>query len=183
MQSGSASVRKRTCLDDLFNQPHNGFISVDSDSGGTTFTLYLPVSSRDTSVRPTGTVQSLVDLCGKGTILVVDDEQVQREIAVKILTILGYEVMARSSGEAGLAFLEKNTVDLVLLDMLMQPGINGRQTYERIIRIHPDQKALVVSGFSESEDIRRVMELGVCGLLKKPYTMEELGRAVHDALQ
>ena len=163
-------------------QDHNGFVSVDSNSGGTTFTLYLPVGSQSVSSVTVDREMSLVELRGEGRILVVDDEQVQREIAVKILNLLGYTVTARSSGEECLAFLQKNTVDLVLLDMLMEPGINGRQTYEQIISIHPGQKAIVVSGFSESEDIQRVMELGGCGLLKKPYTVEELGRAVYDAL-
>ena len=163
-------------------QDHNGFITVDSDNKGTVFTLYLPVSSRTKSCSLSNKGNSLADLHGKGTILVVDDEQEQREIAVKILTTMGYETTAAAGGEEAITFLEKNAVDLVLLDMLMEPGINGRQTYEQIIRIHPGQKAIVVSGFSESKDIQRVMELGVCGLLKKPYTVEEISRAVLDAL-
>ena len=164
-------------------QDHDGCITVDSDGGGTVFTLYLPVSSKGGSRRISNRADSLAGMHGKGTILVADDEQVQREIVEKILTALGYEVTAVSNGEEAVAFLEKDTVDLVLLDMLMEPGINGRQTFEQIIRIHPGQKAIVVSGYSESEDIEKVIELGARGLLKKPYTMEEIARAVQEALQ
>jgi CheY-like chemotaxis protein len=126
---------------------------------------------------------SLSGLHGKGTIIVVDDEQVQQDIAEKILTVLGYEVTTVSSGEEAISFLEKNSVDLLLLDMLMEPGISGRETFKQIIRFRSDQKAVVVSGYSESDDINEVVELGVSGLLKKPYTIEEIGRAVQEALK
>ena len=164
-------------------QDHEGSVSVNSGDGGTAFTLHLPVSKQAKSSKMSKLGEVLGTLHGKETLLVVDDEEMQREIVVKILTTLGYEVSAVSSGEEALVFLEKNTVDLVLLDMHMEPGINGRQTFEQIIRIHPEQKAIVVSGYSESDDIKHVMALGGCGLLKKPYTMEEIGRAVQEALQ
>lgn len=163
---------------------HNGFITVNSDGQGTVFTLYMPVNSRE---EPRNTAKkeetSLDGLHGKGTILVADDEQVQQDIAEKILTVLGYEVTTVSSGEKAISFLKKNGVDLLLLDMLMEPGLSGRETYKEIIRFRPDQKAIVVSGYSESDDIKEVVELGVHGLLKKPYTIEEMGRAVQEALQ
>jgi len=163
-------------------QDHEGFIAVDSDEQGTLFTLYLPVSSKAVTCRMSRHESSLVGLSGQGTILVVDDEWVQREVVGKILTTLGYEVTAVNSGEDAIAFLESNRVDLVLLDMLMEPGINGRETFEEIIRLHPGQRAIVVSGYAESDDIKKIMELGGRGLLKKPYTMAEIGRAVQKAL-
>ncbi len=162
---------------------HDGYITVDSDDKETAFTAYLPISDHDESCKKTNQADSLVGLHGKGTILVVDDEQIQREIVGKILTSMGYDVTAVCSGEEAISFLEKNTIDLVLLDMLMEPGINGRQTYEQIIATRPGQKAIVVSGYSESEDIKQLVKLGVLGLLKKPYTMEEIGRTVQKALQ
>jgi YesN/AraC family two-component response regulator len=88
-----------------------------------------------------------------------------------------------SSGEEAVDFLKNNQADLVLLDMVMEPGINGRETFGRIIQDNPGQKAIIVSGYSENEDIKQVMEMGVLSLLKKPYTMEEIGRAVQTALQ
>ena len=162
---------------------HDGYITVDSDDRETAFTAFLPISDHDKSCKKLNQDDSLAGLHGKGTILVVDDEQIQREIVEKILTCLGYEVTTVSSGEEAISFLEKNTVDLVLLDMLMEPGINGRQTFEQIIATCPGQKAIVVSGYSESDDIKKLVKLGVLGLLKKPYTMEEIGQTVQEALQ
>lgn len=162
---------------------HDGYITVDSDGSETSFTAYLPVTDQDDSSNTLNPYDSLAGLHGTGTILVVDDEHIQCEIVEKILTTLGYEVTAVGSGEEAISFLENNSVDLVLLDMLMEPGINGRQTYERIIATHPGQKAIVVSGYSESDDIKQLEKLGVLGLLKKPYTMEEIGKTVQQALR
>ena len=67
--------------------------------------------------------------------------------------------------------------------MLMEPGMNGRQSNERILGIRPDQKAIIISGFSESDEVKRALRLGVGRFIKKPYSMEQLGQAVRDALQ
>jgi YesN/AraC family two-component response regulator len=86
------------------------------------------------------------------------------------------------SGEQAVAFLKKQPVDLVLIDMLMEPGMNGRQTYQEIVRLHPGQKAIIVSGFSESHDAKVALKLGAKGFLKKPYSIEQLGMAVKESL-
>lgn len=116
-------------------------------------------------------------------ILVVDDEDQQLDIASRMLEYLGYKVACVDSGEKAIDYLVENTVDLVVLDMLMAPGINGRQTYERIIKVRPNQKAVVVSGFSESEDVSRTMRLGASGFLKKPYSIEQLGRIIKEEMK
>ena len=64
----------------------------------------------------------------------------------------------------------------------MEPGINGRQTYEEILKLNPTQRAIIASGFSESEDVKAAIQLGANGFTKKPYTMDSLGRAVKEAL-
>jgi len=71
---------------------------------------------------------------------------------------------------------------MVLLDMVMDPGINGRQTFEQIIRIHPNQKAVIASGFSESEDVKMALQQGARGFIKKPYSIEQLGRALKEGM-
>ncbi len=163
-------------------QDHGGTLRVDSDSSGTSFIVHLPVYAGKRVVKDASRSGSLAHLYGTGAVLVVDDEQVQHEIAAKILTVLGYDVSVAGSGEDAVAYLEENAVDLVLLDMVMEPGINGRKTFEKIKRIRPEQKAIVVSGYAESDDVQQVMALGALGLLKKPYTMEEIGAAVQKAL-
>ena len=87
-----------------------------------------------------------------------------------------------SSGEDAIDYLNKHSADLLVLDMIMEPGINGRQTYEKIIQYQPRQKAVIVSGFSESDDVKATIQLGAGCLINKPYTMEQLGQAVYKEL-
>lgn len=159
---------------------HGGHIELDCDAAGTTFRVFFPVERELAPAR--GLIDDDSDLQGKGRILVVDDEPLQRDIAGKMLTAFGYDVDTVSSGEEAVEFLLQREVDLVLLDMLMPPGINGLQTYVEIIAIHPGQKALIVSGFSESSDVKEAMRLGVGGFVKKPYTMRQIARAIKGEL-
>ena len=79
--------------------------------------------------------------------------------------------------------MKYTSADLIVLDMIMEPGINGRETYERIINLHPDQKAIIASGFSETEDVKAAQALGAGLYIKKPYTLEKIGIAVRDELK
>ena len=124
------------------------------------------------------------DYMGHGErVLVVDDEERQREIACGILTKLGYDAEAVSSGEEAVEYLKEQSVDLVVLDMIMPKGIKGRETYERIIKIHPGQKAIIASGYSETADVKKAQRLGAGKYIKKPYTMEKIGLAVKEELE
>ncbi|MBW1791550.1 MAG: response regulator, partial [Deltaproteobacteria bacterium] len=107
----------------------------------------------------------------------------QRDIASKILKAYGYRVNSVGSGEEAMEYLKNKSVDLVLLDMLMGPNMNGRQTYEEIVKIHPGQKAVIVSGFSQNDEVKKARKLGAEGFLKKPYSMEQLASAVLKELQ
>lgn len=160
---------------------HGGIIKVDSDGQGTNFSLYFPQHAP--VALDSAKEEEVVSFTGNGEhILVVDDEPVLRDLAEQILTNLGYHVDAVESGEAALFFLQGEKVDLVLLDMFMEPGINGCQTYEKIIVHHPGQKAIIASGFSQSDDVKKAMRLGVGNFIEKPYSMTQLGRAVKELL-
>lgn len=159
---------------------HNGSISLESSSAGTTFTLYIPAS--DSRLSKKLAAKTIDELKGTGTLLIVDDEKQQRDITSKMLSILGYKVKEISSGEEALAYLKENEVDLVLLDMIMDPGMNGRETYEKIIELRPNQKALFVSGYSQESEVENIMRLGVDGFVRKPFTLEQLGHAVQQEL-
>ena len=100
-----------------------------------------------------------------------------------MMNLLGYKTIAISSGEEAIEYLKENTIDLVLLDMIMDPGINGCKTYERIIEIHPKQKAIIISGFAESDDVKEAQKLGAGKYIKKPLTIERLGLAVKEELK
>ncbi len=119
---------------------------------------------------------------GDETILVVDDVADQRDIAGRMLGKLGYTVVTAASGEEAVAYLSTNKVDLVVLDMIMPPGIDGLETYRRIVTHHPGQKAVVASGFSENERVSALQELGAGEYLRKPYSLEKIGLAVRHEL-
>ena len=160
---------------------HGGDITIDSDSRGTCFCLRFP-ASQDQAVVEEADWDSTRYLGQGEHILIIDDEEQLIDIAGQMLEMLGYRVSAASSGEAALAFLRNHSVDLVLLDMLMGTGMNGRETYEKILKIHPGQKGLIASGFSENDEVEKTLALGAGQFLKKPYTMELLGQAVHEVL-
>jgi CheY-like chemotaxis protein len=157
---------------------HSGFIDIQSIEGkGAIFSLYFPVTREGT--KSSTTVLSIKDYMGNGQkILVVDDIKAQRELACMMLDKLGYNSMAVSSGEEAVAYLKNNSADLILLDMIMDPGMDGLLTYQKVLDFNPNQKAIIASGFSESEKIHEALRIGVGAYLKKPYSMEELGAAV-----
>ncbi len=161
---------------------HGGFIDVSSTSGGTAFELYLPVTREPVAEQERQL--SPLELRGSGErILVVDDEPRQREIAVGLLASLGYRAEAVDSGEAAIAWLAGNDADLVVLDMILKGGMNGRSTYEAILGLRPGQRAVIASGFAETEDVARSIELGAGAMIRKPYTLQEIGTAVRNELQ
>ncbi len=161
---------------------HKGYIEVKSTVGeGSTFEVYFP-ATREKMVN--GKEQKTVfELRGNNeSILIVDDAKIQREIAVDILTKLGYDASSVSSGEEAVGYLEHNKVDLVVLDMIMEPNIDGLETYKRILKIHPRQKAIIVSGYTDTVAIREAQKLGAGKYVKKPYTADGIGRAIKDEL-
>ena len=161
---------------------HKGYIDLRSVEGeGTTVTLYFPVTR---SHLPERTDKSSVDtLMGNGQcILVVDDMPEQRKIVSAILNRLGYTVVTVSGGEAAVDYLKTHSADLMILDMIMDPGIDGLETYRRVAAFKPAQKAVIASGFSETERVKSLQRLGVNEYLKKPYTLEKIGLAIKRTL-
>ncbi len=112
----------------------------------------------------------------------VDDIESQRQIASSLLAKLGYRVNTAASGLAAVTYLKKHSVDLVVLDMIMDPGIDGLETYRQILQVNAEQRAIIASGYSETERVREALSLGAGKYIKKPYTLEKLGLAVRTAL-
>ena len=161
---------------------HNGYIDLQTEvGGGTTFTLFFPVT-QDELIAPLQK-EPIERYMGKSeSVLVVDDIHEQRDIAARLLTQLGYKVHAVSSGEEAAEYLRENKADILLLDMIMTPGIDGLDTYKKILEINPKQKAILVSGFSETARVREAQKLGAGAYVKKPYVMEKIGMAIRDEL-
>ena len=162
---------------------HDGYIDVQSELGeGTAFTLYFPITRKK---LPTEKPDILTDkYMGKGeSILIVDYVQQQREIASRMLKKLGYNVLSVPSGEEAVIYLRENTADLLVLDMIMNPGIDGLETFKKILEFHPRQKAIIASGFSESRQVKAAQKMGAGSYLKKPYSFEKIGLAVKAELE
>jgi CheY-like chemotaxis protein len=161
---------------------HCGFIDVQSELGkGTTFTLYFPITRQELAQEKTKIPADSIR--GRGeSILIVDDVREQREIASEILKKLGYNVTAVPSGEEALSYMKKNAADLLVLDMIMNPGIDGLETYKRILQFNPGQKAVIASGFSETDRVKEAQNIGAGAYVKKPYSFESIGMAVKGEL-
>jgi PAS domain S-box-containing protein len=161
---------------------HKGYIDVQSSEGkGTTFTLYFPITRK----RPDKDASqlSMKEYKGNGeSVLVVDDVEEQREIAYELLSKLGYSTTTVSSGEEAVEYMKGSPADLLVLDMIMDPGIDGLETYKRILKLHHHQKAIIVSGFSETKRVKEAQKLGAGSYVKKPYTIDKLGTAIKKEL-
>ncbi len=159
-------------------QDHKGQIDVRSVEGrGTEVTAFFP-STREAPSKA-GIESSLDVYKGAGeTILVVDDMNEQREIAAKIITQLGYVAKSVDSGEQAVEFLKREKADLLILDMIMDPGIDGLETYHRVKVSNPHQKAIITSGYAETDRVRTAQRLGAGGYLRKPYTVQNLAVAI-----
>ncbi|MDR1050402.1 MAG: cache domain-containing protein [Deltaproteobacteria bacterium] len=177
---GDASRGLGLALVDLIVRDHGGAVEVKSDGKNTSFTVYLASSAERARKKTPG---PLSELKGRGQkILVVDDVDIQRKLAQKMLKTLGYDPHSVSSGEEALEYLKKSDADLVILDMIMDPGINGRQTYEAILAIKPNQKAIIASGMAENDEVVRAQALGASSFVAKPYSIEDIAGAVYKAL-
>jgi PAS domain S-box-containing protein len=161
---------------------HNGYIDVQSEKGkGSTFTLYFP-ATRETMAEDLKKIP-LDQYRGRGEwILVVDDVAEQREMAAGMLTSLGYNVAVVPSGEEAVKYLKIHKVDLIVLDMIMDPGMDGLDTYRKILEIAPGQKGVIVSGYSETDRVKEAQRLGAGAYVKKPYMLEKIGLAIRNEL-
>lgn len=161
---------------------HDGYIDIKSTAGrGTSITLYFPATRR--KIKRKSLPGPREEYLGHGErVLIVDDVAEQRLVGSTMLQELGYRVNTVASGEEALEYLKEHTADLVVLDMIMDPGIDGLETYKRMLDINRHQKAIITSGYSESQRVKEAQDLGVGTYIKKPYLMEQLGRAVRTEL-
>lgn len=162
---------------------HGGFIESDSDIGkGTTFRIYFPVLDSDVElqkkVEPKNTDSSL---CGKESILIVDDEIDVLKISEKLLQKSGYTVATAENGEEGIIKYSQNPSDLVLLDIGM-PGIGGIKSLHELMGVDSNAKVVIMSGYSEKGSIEEAIKLGARAFLPKPYHVKELLQTIRSVL-
>ncbi|MBI5211932.1 MAG: response regulator [Nitrospirae bacterium] len=161
---------------------HGGHINVYSEPGlGTTVRLYLPKAEGEVEEKRRDTVMR--ERPKKGTVLLIDDEEVVRELGKDILEAYDYDVMLAVHGNEGVRIFNENKerIDLVILDMVM-PEKGGRQTFKEIKSLKPDAKILICSGYGEEQYFYELFESGAAGFLQKPFQHTELLSKVEDAM-
>jgi two-component system cell cycle sensor histidine kinase/response regulator CckA len=156
---------------------HGGHISVESDVGtGTTFHIYLPATREKSALC---TTQEKIPLHGKGNILVMDDKEVVREGAKRMLGGMGYDVVFASDGTEAIAMYKEalqsgKHFDAVILDLTVPGGMGGKEAVKKLLEMDPNAKAIVSSGYSNDPVMSEFKKYGFMGLLEKPYRMQEL---------
>ncbi|MFC1868927.1 response regulator, partial [Thermodesulfobacteriota bacterium] len=160
---------------------HGGYIDVDSEKGkGTTFNIYIPVM--DETVKEEKEVLG-EQSSGKETLLLVDDEELVLEAGEQMLKKLGYDVLIATSGREALDLFtqHQDKIGVVLIDMIM-PGMGGGETYDRMKRITPDIKAILISGYGIDGQATEILKRGCNAFIQKPFDMELLSRSISKVL-
>lgn len=162
-------------------QQHKGFIDVYSEPGtGSTFSVFLPVLT-DAVKTEDSLIEEKFNYNGTGCILVVDDEDVIRRTAGKILEKCGYSVIDASDGEKAVCIYKEKQDEIigVLLDMAM-PKMSGKEVFIELLKINPHVKVIIASGFMQDKRIDEALNLGVKGYIDKPYTMTSLAKKIKE---
>ena len=164
---------------------HYGYLIVNSSKGkGTEFQLYFPAAiydHEDDKVAEESDVN--IKHIGSGEhILIIEDDENNRQLAEEILSECNFRVSSVSSGEEAVEFVQKEKVDLLILDMIMG-GIDGLQTYIQILMRKGEQKAIITSGYSDNENVKETLKLGAGSYIKKPYLKMQLIKAVEAELR
>jgi CheY-like chemotaxis protein len=160
---------------------HYGYIDIRKGPTGTIFELYFPIIAQQE--RHIQEPKILNTMFGKGeSILIVDDEKEQLDIISSVLNRLGYKTASVTSGEKAIEHIRENNVDLVLLDMVLKPGINGYQTLKNILAINPQQKTVITSGQLNHPDRDKTRRMGVSQYLAKPVSLSLLARTIQQEI-
>nr|MBC8394125.1 response regulator [Deltaproteobacteria bacterium] len=164
---------------------HDGHITVESEVGcGTTFTLYLPAHEKDLrELEPEKTPRPEKPEIRTGRILVMDDEEMMRNLANQVLSRFGYDVEVAKDGAEAIELYKKamdsgRQFEVVILDLTVKYGIGGKDAIKNLSAIDPQVKAIVSSGYFNDPVMTDFRRYGFIGALPKPYTMKDLKDAL-----
>jgi len=156
---------------------HNAYIDVKSEMGnGTTFSLYFPTTLKKRKEKSTFDMEMIK---GHGeSILIIDDIAEQREMAMQMMSALGYKTFCAKTGEEGIEHIKSHQTDLILLDMILGPGFDGLDTYRQIKKLNPKLKVIIVSGAAQSDRINQALTIGARQFVRKPYSLKTMGMSI-----
>jgi PAS domain S-box-containing protein len=164
---------------------HDGYISVESRLGeGTCFNIYLPASEKEIVENKAVEERPLV---GKGRILVMDDEELVRNVAGEMLKSIGYDVEFAREGTEAIEVYKKakdsgEDFDVVIMDLTIPGGMGGKEAIKKLFEIDPGVRAIVSSGYSNDPIMSNFKKYGFRGVVAKPYKIKELGEAIHKVI-
>ena len=176
-------------ISDSIVKQHDGLITVESELGtGTTLSIYLPASEKE--IVEAASLKKPVPektVTQGEKVLVMDDEELVRDVSNALLTHIGYKVEVAVEGVEAIEMYRKameseKPFDMVILDLTNKVGMGGVETIKRLLKIDPDVKAIVATGYSCDPIISNFREHGFRGALPKPFSMDELKTALHDAI-
>lgn len=165
---------------------HNGHIEVESELGkGTTFHIYLPVSTEQAPIEKEEEEQDII--YGEGNILIMDDEKLIRELVQFLLIKIGYKTEVASHGEEAIELYKRSIetgkpFDAVIMDLTIPGGMGGEETIKKLLEIDPKVKAIVSSGYSNDPIMADYAKYGFSGVIAKPYKIKELSKVLHDII-
>jgi CheY-like chemotaxis protein len=165
-------------------ESHNGFIDVQSELGkGTTFTVYFPLTKQKTSFDATEVQSTEVIVGGKETILLVEDEDLLREMAQAILESNGYTVIPAIDGMDGIEKFKKHHSDISLVvSDLGLPRLNGFEAFKQMKEVKNTLRCIIATGYLDPEHKSEMLSTGIKDIIQKPYSVEQMLRSVRKIL-
>ncbi len=163
---------------------HKGVIHVSSKEGqGTTFNILLPASEKKVvkEIETSDSGDSIKQ--GGETILLIDDEDIVRDVGQEMLSDLGYEILLARPGREAIDTYQKkqHNIDMIILDIIM-PGMDGRETFDQLKSINSNIKVLLSSGYSIDAQASEILNRGCKGFIQKPFSLDELSRKMREIL-
>ena len=160
---------------------HDGYIEIESEKGkGTTFFIYLPFVE-----KPTNKINAIPEMLqkGSGKILIIDDEELIRDITRDIVSEFGYSAILCSNGKEAVEYYGTHykEIDLVFLDIIL-PEISGLECFKQLKKINPAIKVIVSSGHTEHDEADRIIKEGALGFIRKPFDINSLYKMINKAL-
>lgn len=162
---------------------HGGKITFDTEEGtGTVFDVFFPLAE-EKSARGSDIPEKSRPAGGAGTVLVIDDEEIVRDVLGEMVRSFGYDVLVAEGGEDAIRIARRHngTIEAALLDMGM-PGMNGAEAFPFLVNERPDMKILICSGYTQDEAAQSLLEAGAVGFVNKPCGLDVLSQALKEAM-
>jgi CheY-like chemotaxis protein len=167
---------------------HGGYITIDSEiSVGTTFHIYLPATNKPANIE--GEMEEVeLHSPGKGRILVMDDEEIIREMLRNMLSLIGYDVELTNDGLTAIECYRKakdsgKPFDMVIMDLTIPGGMGGKEAIKKLLEIDADAKVIVSSGYATDPIMSEYKDYGFSAVVTKPYSVSEVEKVLRSVLR